>query len=50
VERAPRAGLFEAFGPFLSKPHLDDSRTAHLVQMGAFDSNGTHPIERVLAS
>lgn len=50
VERAPRTGLFEAFGPFLFKPHLDDSRTALLVQMGAFDSNGTHPIESVLAS
>ena len=50
VERAPRTGLFEAFGPFLTKPHLDDSRTALLVQMGAFDSNGTHPIESVLAS
>ncbi|MET4606884.1 hypothetical protein ABIB90_006387 [Bradyrhizobium sp. JR4.1] len=50
VERAPRTGLFETFGPFLTKPHLEDSRTALLVQMGAFDSNGTHPIESVLAS
>ncbi|QKD19140.1 phosphohydrolase [Mesorhizobium sp. NZP2077] len=50
VERAPRTGLFEAFGPFLAKPHLDDSRTALLVQMGAFESNGTHPVESVLAS
>ena len=50
VERAPRAGLFQAFVPFLFKPHLEDSRTALLVQMGAFDGNGTHPIESVLAS
>ena len=50
VERAPRTGLFEAFGPFLTQSHLEDSRTALLVQMGAFDSNGMHPIESVLAS
>ena len=50
VERAPRTGLFEAFVPFLTKPHLEDSRTALLVQMGAFDGNGAHPIESVLAS
>ena len=50
VERAPRTGLFEAFGPFLSKPHLEDSRTALLVQMGVFEMTGEHPIEAVLAA
>jgi hypothetical protein len=50
VERAPRTGLFEAFGAFLGKPHLDESRTALLMQMGAFDNHGPHPVERVLAS
>lgn len=49
VDRAPRTGLFEAFGPFLSKAHLDDSRTSLLVQMGAFDPTDEHPIEAVLS-
>lgn len=49
VDQAPRAGLFEAFAPFLAKAHLDDSRTDLLVKMGAFDSVGEHPIEVALA-
>lgn len=50
VERTPRTNLLEAFGPLLSKPHLADSRTALHLQMGAFESNGEHPIEAILAS
>ncbi len=50
VERAPRTGLFEAFGPFLTKPHLEKSRTALLVEMGAFDGVGSHPIEAILST
>lgn len=49
VALAPRTGLFEEFAPFLSKPHLVDSRTALLVQMGVFEMNGEHPIEAALA-
>lgn len=51
VERWPRTGIIETFGGFATKKHLDDSRTAVLVEMGgAIDGNGVHPIEAVLAA
>ena len=48
VGRWPRAGVSEAFAGFLGSKHMDDSRTATLVLMGAFESSGAHPIESIL--
>ncbi len=49
VDRYPRAGLMELFGPFLGLMHLPDSRTDVLVKMGAFESHSGSPIEARLA-
>jgi hypothetical protein len=49
VERWPRTGLMDTFGPFLGAIHLQDSRTDILVQMGAFENHGEHAIEALLA-
>lgn len=48
VERWPRTGVLDAFGNFLTKKHLDDSRTATLMEMGAFGGSDIHPIEAAL--
>ena len=48
VGRWPRTGLMDTLGPSLDAPHLQDSRTAVLVQMGAFENHGEHRIEVLL--
>ncbi|HEU4409279.1 MAG TPA: DJ-1/PfpI family protein [Polyangiaceae bacterium] len=48
VERWPRAGMADALARAAASRHPADTRPALLLQMGAFEGGGTHPIEAAL--